>query len=87
MSSKTTEKKNDKPADPKADKKQEESEENLSEEDQVLKEKLELCLDRLGERDIKMRDFSYAEMIKEVQGATTSVTSVPKPLKFLSMHY
>lgn len=44
-------------------------------------------LERIGERDVKQRDFSLGELVKEVQGATTSVTSVPKPLKFLSNHY
>jgi 26S proteasome regulatory subunit N1 len=53
----------------------------------MLKEKLELLLERCGERDVKQRDFSYQELVQEVQGATTSVTSVPKPLKFLSKHY
>jgi hypothetical protein len=53
----------------------------------MLKEKLDLLLDRIEERDTKQRDFGLAEINKEVQGATTSVTSVPKPLKFLSRHY
>jgi len=31
--------------------------------------------------------FALSELKKEVAGATTSMTSVPKPLKFLSKHY
>lgn len=53
----------------------------------MLKEKLEILLDRIGERDIAQRDFALGEIVKEIQGATSSMTSVPKPLKFLSNHY
>jgi len=52
-----------------------------------LKEKLELCSERLSDKDAGLKKQAL-EMIKtEVVGATTSMTSVPKPLKFLSPLY
>jgi len=32
----------------------------------MLKEKMELLLDRCGERDVKQRDFGLQEIVKEV---------------------
>jgi 26S proteasome regulatory subunit N1 len=62
-------------------------EEELNEEDQALKDKLELCVERLSDRDAALRLKAY-EMIKtEITEATTSMTSVPKPLKFLTPLY
>jgi 26S proteasome regulatory subunit N1 len=52
-----------------------------------LKEKLELLLERLTDRDHFQRVHALTEISKEVQGATSTITSVPKPLKFLSEHY
>jgi 26S proteasome regulatory subunit N1 len=52
-----------------------------------LKEKLELLLERLTDRDHSQRVHALIEISKEVQGATSTITSVPKPLKFLSEHY
>lgn len=62
-------------------------EEELSEEDQQLKEKMELLNERLRDVDPAQRFFALTEIKKEVAGATQSMTSVPKPLKFLSQHY
>lgn len=58
-----------------------------NEEDQQLKEKLELLNERLRDADIAQRKFALQEIKKEVAGATSSMTSVPKPLKFLSGLY
>ena len=58
-----------------------------SEEDQMLKEKLELLVERLSDKDKAQREFGLAEISKEIKGATSSMTSVPKPLKFLSVMY
>ena len=44
-------------------------------------------VERLSERDLAQRDFAIKEIAVEVKGATSSMTSVPKPLKFLSVHY
>ena len=53
----------------------------------MLKEKLELLIERLTDRDAAQRDHALKEFKIEISGATTSMTSVPKPLKFLSPHY
>lgn len=79
-----------KPAAGKKDSKEAESE--LSEEDQELKEKLELCVQRLTEEgpDANVAALAPAairSIADEVRTATTSMTSVPKPLKFLRPHY
>lgn len=52
-----------------------------------MKEKLELLTERLRDPDQAQRIHALAEIKKEVSGATSSMTSVPKPLKFLSSHY
>ena len=58
-----------------------------SAEDQELKEKLELCVERLSDTQEGLRSQAL-EMIKtEVAGATSSMTAVPKPLKFLTPLY
>jgi 26S proteasome regulatory subunit N1 len=53
----------------------------------MLKEKLELCVERLRDVEEAQRVHSLNEIKKEVAGATSSMTSVPKPLKFLSKQY
>ena len=53
----------------------------------MLKEKLEICVTRIQESDVKQRDHSYQILCDEVRSSTSSMTSVPKPLKFLSPHY
>jgi 26S proteasome regulatory subunit N1 len=52
-----------------------------------LKEKLDLLYERLSDADQAQRLYALSEIKKEVSGATSSMTSVPKPLKFLSKHY
>ena len=52
-----------------------------------MKEKLELCYERLRDPEHAQRIYALSEIRKEVSGATSSMTSVPKPLKFLSKHY
>ena len=52
-----------------------------------MKEKLELLFERLKDPDEAQRAYALSEIKKEVAGATSSMTSVPKPLKFLSVHY
>ena len=48
---------------------------------------MELLNERLRDVDPAQRFFALTEIKKEVAGATQSMTSVPKPLKFLSQHY
>jgi len=63
------------------------AEEDLSEEDKKLKEELELCVTRLQEPDQKLYSGALECMRKLIRASTTSMTSVPKPLKFMIPHY
>lgn len=64
-------------------------EEELSEEDQQLKEELELTVERLKEPNQSKDQYGkYLESLKRsIQDSTTSMTAVPKPLKFLRPSY
>merc|ERR1719158_177977 len=62
-------------------------EEDLSEEDKKLKEELELCVTRLQESDEKLYPGALECMRKLIRASTTSMTSGPKPLKFMIPHY
>lgn len=63
--------------------------EELSEEDQKLKDDLELLVEKLLEPDHSSNDHSeYMTTMKNfIKESTTSMTAVPKPLKFLRPHY
>jgi 26S proteasome regulatory subunit N1 len=52
-----------------------------------LKERLEILYERLRDPEEAQRLHALSEIKKDVSGATSSMTSVPKPLKFLSKHY
>eukprot|EP00210_Caulerpa_lentillifera_P009484 g9044.t1 len=60
---------------------------DLSEEDLQLKNNLELLVERILEQDEGVKKLSLETVRKEIRSATTSMTSVPKPLKFLRPHY
>ena len=84
-------KKND---DKKGNKKgEEEQPDAMSEEDQELKERLETCvttiLNTLNESNVTMqiRLNALDVIVNELRSATSSMTSVPKPLKFLRPHF
>jgi len=64
-----------------------ETEEDLSEEDKKLKDELELCVTRLQESDEKLYPGALECLRKLIRASTTSMTSVPKPLKFMIPHY
>ena len=70
-------------------KKDEEQPDAMSEEDQELKERLETCvstvLNSLDEASVTMeiRLNALDVIVNELRSATSSMTSVPKPLKFL----
>ncbi len=68
-------------------KKDEPVEEELSEEDKKLKEELELCVERLKENDAKLYPAALDNMRRLIKASTTSMTSVPKPLKFMIPHF
>ncbi|XP_073361145.1 26S proteasome non-ATPase regulatory subunit 2 homolog A isoform X4 [Aegilops tauschii subsp. strangulata] len=60
---------------------------DLSEEDRELKARLEDCVERAQSRDPRKRVEAIDTLRKEIRAATSSMTSVPKPLKFLRAHY
>ncbi|KAI5962420.1 RPN1 [Candida pseudojiufengensis] len=66
-----------------------EKEEELSEEDQQLRDELELLVERLTEPDHNEKEYDeFLESLKKfIQESTTSMTAVPKPLKFLRPSY
>lgn len=61
--------------------------EELSEEDQILKDGLELAVIRLEEDDTSLHRQALDHLITEIRSSTSSMTAVPKPLKFLRPHY
>eukprot|EP00322_Chrysochromulina_rotalis_P022638 CAMPEP_0115890898 /NCGR_PEP_ID=MMETSP0287-20121206/33586_1 /TAXON_ID=412157 /ORGANISM="Chrysochromulina rotalis, Strain UIO044" /LENGTH=644 /DNA_ID=CAMNT_0003347679 /DNA_START=26 /DNA_END=1956 /DNA_ORIENTATION=+ len=71
----------------KKDKKKEEEEEDMSEEDIALKAEMELLVTRISDPEPALRMTALETMVKEVRTSTSSMTSVPKPLKFLRPHY
>ena len=68
-------------------KKEEPKEEELSEEDKQLKEELDLCVTRLQENDVGLYPGALESLRKLIRASTTSMTSVPKPLKFMIPHF
>jgi len=62
-------------------------EDELSEEDKQLKLDLETCVARLTESNDKLYEASLNTMTDLIRASTTSMTSVPKPLKFMIPHY
>lgn len=65
----------------------------MSEEDLELKERLETCVSTVVNADQeaavtpKIRSNALDVIVNELRTATSSMTSVPKPLKFLRPHY
>lgn len=65
----------------------------MSEEDQELKERLETCVTTVTNTEaeaavtIPLRLKALDVLVEELRNATSSMTSVPKPLKFLRPHY
>lgn len=65
----------------------------MSEEDQELKERLETCVSTIinAEKEaavtIALRQQALDMIVNELRTATSSMTSVPKPLKFLRPHF
>jgi len=62
-------------------------EEDLSDEDKQLKEELELCVQRLTESQADLWGNALTSMTTLIRASTTSMTSVPKPLKFMIPHF
>uniref|UniRef100_A0A2P2I8Z8 26S proteasome non-ATPase regulatory subunit 2 n=1 Tax=Hirondellea gigas TaxID=1518452 RepID=A0A2P2I8Z8_9CRUS len=59
----------------------------ISEEDAKLKQTLELLVERAQDADLGIRVQALEALRKEISSSTTSMTSVPKPLKYLHPHY
>jgi 26S proteasome regulatory subunit N1 len=78
----------DKPSDKKDAKKPvEEKDEDLSDEDLQLKKNLELLVERLHDPSADVQKVALDNITNEIRTSTSSMTSVPKPLKFLRPHY
>ncbi|KAH0566333.1 proteasome regulatory particle base subunit [Trichoglossum hirsutum] len=61
--------------------------EELSEEDQTLKSELEMLVERLSEPNTSLYKPALAAIKNFIKTSTSSMTAVPKPLKFLRPHY
>ncbi|KAL4399160.1 proteasome regulatory particle base subunit [Malassezia pachydermatis] len=59
----------------------------MSEEDKQLKGELDMLVERLQEGDTKLYRPALEVMRNLIRTSTSSMTSVPKPLKFLHPHY
>ncbi|XP_067655757.1 26S proteasome non-ATPase regulatory subunit 2-like [Haliotis asinina] len=59
----------------------------MSEEDRQLSEELDMLVERLKESDEKLYKPALESLRTLIRASTTSMTSVPKPLKFLRQHY
>ncbi|GAV74066.1 hypothetical protein CFOL_v3_17548 [Cephalotus follicularis] len=68
-------------------KKDEKKDEDLSEEDLALKQQLELYVERVQDPDPGLQKIALESMRQEIRTSTSSMTSAPKPLKFLRPHY
>ncbi|XP_060516372.1 26S proteasome non-ATPase regulatory subunit 2 [Cylas formicarius] len=71
--------------DPKKETEDDKSE--LSEEDKQLQDELNLCVERLQENDESLYLAALYALASRIKASTTSMTSVPKPLKFMRPHY
>lgn len=58
-----------------------------SEEDKQLQDELHMLVERLDESNVDLYLPSLEALRKLIRASTTSMTSVPKPLKFMRPHY
>ncbi|QPG94974.1 proteasome regulatory particle base subunit [Epichloe festucae Fl1] len=63
------------------------AEEELSDEDQQLKSELDMIIERLTESNTELHKTALEAMKTSIKTSTSSMTAVPKPLKFLRPHY
>ncbi|CAO2654648.1 Nn.00g113810.m01.CDS01 [Neocucurbitaria sp. VM-36] len=61
--------------------------EELSEEDQQLKSELDMLAERILESDTSLYKPALEQIKDFIKTSTSSMTAVPKPLKFLRPHY
>ncbi|KAK5998664.1 26S proteasome regulatory subunit rpn-1 [Cladobotryum mycophilum] len=67
--------------------KKEPTDEELTEEDQQLKSELDMMVERLTESNKDLYKPALEAMKSSIKTSTSSMTAVPKPLKFLRPHY
>lgn len=67
-------------------KKKEDPDAELSEEDLELKRNIELMVERCKDQDAGVQKLALDSITKEIRTTTSSMTAVPKPLKFLRPH-
>lgn len=58
----------------------------LSPEDEQLKEDIAMCVERTVGSDPELQKAALQRLVTEIRASTASMTSVPKPLKFLRPH-
>ncbi|KAF7561709.1 hypothetical protein G7046_g2431 [Stylonectria norvegica] len=63
------------------------ADEELSEEDQQIKNELDMIVERLTEPKTELYKTALEAMKTSIKTSTSSMTAVPKPLKFLRPHY
>ncbi|EME31419.1 26S proteasome regulatory subunit N1 isoform 1 [Galdieria sulphuraria] len=61
--------------------------EELSEEDRQMKEEFDLLAERVQDPDLAVQKLALETLKSEIRSSTSSMTSLPKPLKFMSEHY
>ncbi|KAF4552118.1 26S proteasome regulatory subunit rpn-1-like protein [Elsinoe fawcettii] len=61
--------------------------EELNEEDQKLKDELDMLVERILESDSSLYQAALEAIKDSIKTSTSSMTAVPKPLKFLRPHY
>uniref|UniRef100_A0A1Q3FXM4 26S proteasome non-ATPase regulatory subunit 2 n=1 Tax=Culex tarsalis TaxID=7177 RepID=A0A1Q3FXM4_CULTA len=68
-------------------KEKEEEKADLSDEDKLLQDELNMLVERLQEPTTELYLPALETMAKLIKASTTSMTSVPKPLKFMRPHF
>jgi len=59
----------------------------LTPEDQKLKERLETYIERIQDSNVELSCNAINMLREEIRTSTSSMTSVPKPFKFIQPHY
>jgi 26S proteasome regulatory subunit N1 len=70
----------------KKEQKKEDPDADLSEEDLELKTNIGMMVERVKDTDAGVQKLALDSITKEIHTTTTSMTAVPKPLKFLRPH-
>lgn len=66
---------------------EEEEKMEMSDDDRQLQEELNMLVERLVEDDPALYPLALETLSSRIRASTTSMTSVPKPLKFMRQHY